>query len=208
MFKALHRVLVLGCWCFWGAVAFFLYTQRARLQPAVDYAELMWNRDRTAPAQLPVLTGVVTRVHTGSGFQVRDAAGALYNYGLAGVGGPATNQPAAASPRTLAAQAVTNLAHWLVGERVRIEITLTNPATRTGLGQTWLAETNVNERLLAEGLGVLRRDQIRRLPLEDQYRLVRAERAAREGRRGVWGKSGPSSVQQLPTEPFSSPRVR
>jgi endonuclease YncB( thermonuclease family) len=189
MFKALHRLLVLGTWCFWGVVAFFLYSQRARLQPALDYGELLWNRDRTAPAQLAVLTGTVTRVHTGSGFQVRDASGVLHNYGLAGIGGPTTNQLSMAREPGVAAQAMTNLAHWLVGERVRIEVTLSNPATRTGLGQTWLGETNVNERLLAEGLGVLRRDQIRRLPLEDQYRLVRAERLAREAQRGVWGQA-------------------
>ena len=189
MFKALHRLLVLGTWCFWGAVAFFLYTQRARLQPALDYAQLLYHRDRTAPAQLPVLTGTVTRVHTSTGFQVRDLSGTLHNFGLAGIGPRGTNQASGASERVLAAQAVTNLTGWLVGQRVRIEVTIGNPATRTGLGQTWLGETNVNERLLAEGWGVLRRDQVRRLPLEDQYRLVRAERLAREAQRGVWGQA-------------------
>jgi endonuclease YncB( thermonuclease family) len=189
MFKFLHRLLILVYWLFWGAVCFVLYTQRARLQPAWDYGELVWKQDRTAPAQLTVLTGTVTRVHTPTGFQLRDQAGVLYNYGLAGVTAPGTNQTTAAAERLLAAQAMTNLTGWLSGKLVRIEVTLENPATRTGLGQAWLGETNVNERLLAEGLGVLNRDQIRRLPLDQQYRLVQAERAARAHRRGIWAES-------------------
>lgn len=189
MFRFLHRLLILSYWVFWGAVLFALYTQRARLQPAWDYGELLWKQDRTAPAQLTVLTGTVTRVHTPNGFQVRDQAGTLFNYGLAGVAPPDTNLIAAASVRMLSAQAMTNLTGWLAGKSVRIEVTLENPATRTGLGQTWLGDTNVNERLLAEGLGVLNQDQIRRLPLDQQYRLVQAERAAQANRRGIWAEN-------------------
>jgi len=189
VFRFLHRLLIFGYWVFWGTVCFVLYTQRARLQPAWDYGELVWKQDRTAPAQLTVLTGTVMRVHTPTGFQLRDQAGALYNYGLAGVAAPGTNRTTAESARLLEAQALTNLTRWLAGKSVRLEVTLENPATRTGLGQTWLGDTNINQRLLAEGLGVLNRDQIRRLPLEEQYRLVQAERAARANRRGIWAES-------------------
>lgn len=193
MFRALHRLWVIGWWCFWGALALLLYGERARLQPALDYAELAWRRDQSAPAELPVLTGTVTRVHSSTGFQVRDATGTLYNYGLTGVGGPPTNVTSRGSGGSeWAERATASLNAWLVGEPVRIEVTLSNPATRTGLGLTRLGATNVNERLLAEGLGVLRRDQIRGLPLETQYELVRAERLAREQRLGVWQRPTPA----------------
>lgn len=187
MFRTLHRLLVLGYWCFWAAVLFWLYTQRARFQPAVDYAELLVRQDRSASSPLTEFTGTVARVYSGVSFQVRDGNGALLNYGLAGVSGPVTNGPTAtAGGRLLAAQALTNLSDWIVGAPVRIEVMLENPASRTGLGVVWRETTNINARVLAQGLGTLRRDQIRRLPVLEQYGLVRAERQARRERRGVW----------------------
>lgn len=187
MFKFLHRVWVTLYWAFWAAVAFYLYTQRAAFQPALDFAELYWNRTPNAPAQFPVFTGVVTRVYAGDGFQVRDASAVLYNFGLAGVAAPRTNLVSTAAERALVTAAVTNLASLVVTQRVTIDVTVANPETYTGLGIVHARGTNVNERVLAQGYGTLKREQIRALPLEEQYRLVRAERAARNRRLGVWG---------------------
>lgn len=201
MFKFLHRVWVTIYWAFWAAVAFYLYTQRAAFQPALDFAELYWNRTPNAPAQFPVLTGVVTRVYAGDGFQIRDASATLYNFGLAGVAAPRTNLTSTAAERALVAAAVTNLASLVVTQRVTIDVTLANPQTSTGLGLVHARGTNVNERVLAQGYGTLKREQIRALPLEEQYRLVRAERAARNRRLGVWGMPESPEPSPAPAAP-------
>ncbi len=186
MFKFLHRVWVTVYWACWAAVGFYLYTQRATFQPAVDYAEIYWNRTPNAPAQFPILTGMVSRVYAGNGFQVRDGSAVLYNFGLAGVGAPLTNRVSSAAERALSSSAVSNLESLVVGQRVTIEVTLANPETYTGLGIVHARGTNVNERVLAQGYGTLKREQIRVLPVAEQYRLVRAERLARNRQLGVW----------------------
>lgn len=186
MFKFLHRVWVTIYWAFWAAVAFYLYTQRAAFQPALDYAEIYWNRPSAAPAQFPVFTGVVTRVYAGDGFQIRDGSAVLYNFGLAGVAAPRTNLVSTAAERVLFVGAVSNLESLVVGQRVSIDVTLAKPETYTGLGIVHSRGTNVNERVLAQGYGTLKREQIRALPVAEQYRLVRAERLAQKRRLGLW----------------------
>ncbi len=192
MFKVLHRFLVVGYWCFWAAVAFWLYTQRARIQPAVDLATLAWHQDRKAEFPVREFTGTVTRSYGGSSFQVRDAAGQSYNFGLAGIAAGNPEGPANAVERRRSAQVATNLTAWVHGAPVRIQVTLENPATKTGLGIVWAGTNNLNERVLEEGLAALRKDQIRALPLTDQLALVLAERRAKESGTGIWAEARPS----------------
>lgn len=187
MFKLLHRILVVAYWACWAVFLFYLYTQRERAQPALDYAEILWHRDSSGPRPLPVVTGIVTRVYAGDGFSFRDGEGVDHNFGLAGTTAPRTNLLSTAEDRALAASAYTYLSQLLTDRPVvRIEVTLAIPQNRTGLGLTWLGGVNLNEQVLAHGLGTLRRDQIRALPVQTQYRLARAERIARRQNLGVW----------------------
>jgi endonuclease YncB( thermonuclease family) len=189
MFHRLHRLLVLSYWAFWVLVALLLYSHRGLFMPLADYADILWHRT-TAAEPRPMITGLVTRVYGGDGFQLR-VGSALYNFGLAGVSAPRTNRVATAEAEALSRASVAHLTGWLAGERVRIEPTVTNPATSTGLGLAWVGGTNVNARVLAEGFGRLRREQIRALPVHTQYELISAERRARSAGRGLWAPDAP-----------------
>lgn len=70
----------------------------------------------------------------------------------------------------------------VLNQHVAIDVTLANPQTGPDWAPVRVGGTNVNETLLRDGLARLNRDQIRVLPLLDQYALVRAERLARRER--------------------------
>lgn len=186
LFWTLHRAMKALVWCFWIAAAGFLYTQRATLEPAVDLAELWWNRPSNRPSELGRIEGRVTRIFAADSLQLRDDNGWLFNYGLAGASVPKTSLNATLNDRYAARAGLTNVTRLVLDQRVAIDVTLANPQTRTGLGLVRVGETNVNETLLRDGLARLNRDQIRALPLLDQYALVRAERLARRERIGLW----------------------
>jgi endonuclease YncB( thermonuclease family) len=189
LFWSLHRAVKVLFWCFWIAVAGFLYTQRAALKPAADLAELWWNLPSDRPAELALLSGRVTRLFAGDSLQLQDQHGWLFNYGLAGVSVPKAGPTATAADRLAAGASQTNLSRLVLGKRIDIQVTLANPQNRTGLGLVRVGETNVNEVLLRSGWASLKREQIRALPLRTQYGLVRAERLARQDRVGLWAPS-------------------
>lgn len=186
MFWFLHRLVRFVGWVFLAGVAFYLYQQRAALEPVWDYAELWWNRPSRLPGSLPQIAGEVTQVYSGDGLQIRDDQGTRFNYGLAGVVAPKPAPDASEVQRQLARTSLTNLAVLALGQKVTIDVTLENPASRTGLGLVRLGPTNLNERVLAEGWGRLKREQIRTLSLMEQFELVSAERAARKRGKGLW----------------------
>ena len=186
LFWKLHRAVQACFWLLWLLVAGFLYTQRALFVPAVDLAELWWNQPRDQRGELGQLSGRVTKVYDGDSFQLRDDKGLLYNYGLAGVTVPKPGAKASRLERAAAGEALTNLTRVLVGEKVDLVVTLANPQNRTGLGLAQVGGTNLNAWVLTEGWGRLNRDQIRALPLVEQFGLVSAERAARRRGAGVW----------------------
>jgi endonuclease YncB( thermonuclease family) len=188
LFWMLHRAVKALFWCFWLAVVGFLYTQRAALQPAVDFAELWWNLPADRPAQLARLSGRVTRLFAGDSLQLQDHQGWLFNYGLAGVSAPRPTPTATPMERLAAGACQTNLSQLVLGQRIEIDVTLANPQNRTGLGLVRVGGTNVNEMMLRSGWASLKRGQIRVLPLLTQYELVRAERLARQRRLGLWAE--------------------
>jgi len=198
LFWALHRAVKALFWCFWIAAAGFLYTQRAALEPAVDLTELWWNRPSNRPSELGRIEGRVTRLFAADSLQLRDDNGWLFNYGLAGAAVPKVSMNATSNDRYAAGAGLTNVTRLVLNQHVAIDVTLANPQTRTGLGLVRVGGTNVNETLLRDGLARLNRDQIRVLPLLDQYALVRAERLARRERIGLWA---PTAAEGLPPGP-------
>ncbi len=189
MFWFLHRACVVVFWCFWLAAAVFVYEKRAALQPAFDYAELVWQHDFRAAGDLPQLDGKVTEIFAGDSFQFEDKNGYAFNYGLAGVAAPRANRGAPAELQRLAGDSRTNLSQLLAGRPVTVSVTLANPQTRTGLGLVHHGDTNVNVAMLAAGQGRLNLEQIRTLPLRDEFEMLRAERSARRQRLGIWGET-------------------
>ena len=192
MFWFLHRACVVAFWCLWLAAAVVVYRQRAVLEPAFDYAGLVWRHGLGATQALPTLEGKATMVFAGDSFQFVDANGYGFNYGLAGVAAPRAGRDDAPEQKRLADQSRTNLLQLLAGRHVTVLVTLANPQTRTGQGLVRCGGMNINAAVLAAGQGSLNPRQIQMLPLADEFELLRAEHQARWLRVGVW--SQPQSV--------------
>jgi endonuclease YncB( thermonuclease family) len=189
MFWFLHRACLVVFWCFWLAAAVFIYERRAALQPAFDCVELVWQHDFRAAGNLPQLDGKVTEIFAGDSFQFEDKNGYAFNYGLAGVVAPRANPGAPAELKRSAGASRANLSRLLAGRPVTVSVTLANPQTRTGLGLAHCDDTNVNVAVLAAGQGRLNLEQIRTLPLRDEFEMLRAERFAQRQRLGIWGET-------------------
>lgn len=200
IFRFLHWFVIALFWAFWLVVGFWVYQHRLALQPAADYVELLWNMDPRAAKQRPPLSlsGRVTKANSGDGLQLRNDGGLLFNYGLSGLAAPRADRLSPPAQRALADLCQSNLNQLAVGQWVDIDVWLANPETRTGLGVFRMGETNLNALALEWGIATLRREQIRGLPLREQYAMVQAERAARRERRGVWSTNFTVPADPIP----------
>lgn len=190
MFRTLHRFYVAALWLVWLLAAFAIYEQRALVAPLWELGELVLNQDREASPPRARLVGTVRSVYSGDGFQLKDDAGYLFNYGLAGVEAPKPEAGLSSLDLRSAQGSRSNLAALLVDRRVEIEVTRANPETRTGLGLVRTEGTNLNTLVLASGWAELRREQIRGLPLKEQFAMVFAEQSARRRGVGLWTSNG------------------
>lgn len=186
LFWFLHRVGVVLFWGFWIAVAIVLYQHREALMPLRDLGELAWHR-KPAPADgHPRMEGRGVRAYSGNGFEFRGTNGVAFNWGLAGVTLPraTTNTPEEA--RTFVEAARSNLHQFIAGQSLAIEVLVSNPEARMGLGVAFAGSTNLNLLVLSQGFGLVQRGQIRSLPLRQQWDFLEAERAARQRSSGIW----------------------
>lgn len=186
VFWFLHRLVIAAFWVFWLVVALFVWRHRAELAPVWDMAELAWNYKPAREVGPARLEGRGTRAYSGNGFELRDAKGVAFNYGLAGVASVRGDAGSPKDNRAFVEGARSNLQQIIAGRPVVIEVLVSHAETRTGLGVARIGDTNVNVLALAQGFGPLQRDQIRSLPLGQQWEFLRAERAARLQGLGVW----------------------
>jgi endonuclease YncB( thermonuclease family) len=176
-------------WALWLAVGLALYQHREALRPLLDLGELAWHR-QPAPADGHArLAGHGVRAYSGTGFEFRGTNGVALNCGLAGVSLDPARWSSTPAGRDLLEAARAHLHQRVAGQSVVLELLLSNPEARTGLGVAYVNGTNLNELTLAEGFGVLERERIRSLHLLQQWALLQAERAARVAGRGVWHSS-------------------
>ena len=203
MFWFLHRSVIALFWCFWAVAAFWLYQQREAIQPAVDYVELWSHADQGSGRKGLEISGRVTRVFNGESFELKHASSWYFNYGLAGVEAPKVITSFSAAEKRAFLESRTNLVRLIHNANVRIDVTLANPETRTGLGVVWVGKTNVNLAQIAAGAGRLKREQLRTLPVREAYEYVRAERIARKAGRGLW--SGAEAEDSADARPVLSP---
>ncbi len=192
LFWFLHRVGVALFWAFWLAVAVVLYQHRGALQPLRDLGELAWHR-KPAPADgHPRLEGHGVRAYSGNGFEFRGTNGVAFNFGLAGVALPRAATDTTKDARTVVEAARSNLHQFIAGQPLAIEVLVSNPEARTGLGVAFAGGTNLNLLALRQGFGQVERGQIRNLPLRQQWEFVRAEHAARGEGLGMWQTNRPT----------------
>jgi endonuclease YncB( thermonuclease family) len=197
MFWFLRRTLIALVCCFLAGVALYLYTKRELFQPAIDYVELWLRQDRQAPESLPRLAGEVVNIYSGASFRLKDRYGLYYVYGLAGVTPPATNTAARPLELRHASASWKHLRDLLLGEDVEIRVTRGDPYNRTGLGVVTVGVTNANFEVLRAGWGALDRNEIRALPVNEQYELVRAEQDAQRSDKGIWQPAADAEASTL-----------
>lgn len=186
LFWFLYRVGVTLFWLFWIAVAVVLYQRREALMPLRDLGELAWHRQSVPADGHPRLEGSGVRAYSGTGFEFRGTNGVAFNFGLAGVTLPRTAADQAGDARTFIETARGNLQQLIAGQPLVVEILVSNPEARTGLGVASTGGTNLNLLTLSQGFGQVRREQIRSLPLRQQWDFLEAERAARRQGLGIW----------------------
>lgn len=185
MFFLIRRTLITLFWCFWACVAFYLYQQRARFEPAIDYATLWRNRDRNAPQEFPRLAGHVTRVLDSESVQLRTGHSDLWVFGFTGLAIPRATALSTPEQKQLATDARDLLARWLEDQDAIVRVTF-QTEQRTGLGIFLVGDTNANLGLVAHGLAAVRPDYLRSLPVREQFELVQAEKQARRRGLGIW----------------------
>jgi endonuclease YncB( thermonuclease family) len=176
--KAGIGLALLGC----GAL---LYANRAVFSPAQEWVETL---RRAETETLPIVgeaEGRVIRVPAGDAVIVRDGQGAKVSFRIAGVLGP----PPSRHPRSERAVVFRRSQEFLrslaLSNDVRVAYTFMVPEGG-GLGGVYLAGTNLAIPLLREGMVIVHDPSLKSLPIQDQVRLLAAEKEAREARRGVW----------------------
>lgn len=187
MFLFLNRLMKAGVFALWLAGAFWLWTERERGRPLLDYYEVWTAAGYRQPEPLPRFQGTFVRAVSDTAVYVRDPQGRIWSFGLIGVSGV---DPAARDAQSLkfAAATRTNLTSRLAQLPVQLAFTVTN-ANRTGLGYLYPGtnDAGVAVELVAEGRWRLHPESARVLPLQEQVRLRAAERLARSNGRGLQG---------------------
>jgi len=187
MFHFLNRLMrgcVLACWL--GA-AWVVWSHRDRAKPLLDYFALWKGSNWSAPAPLPRMAGTGVRMLGPVNFQMRTEEDQAWNVGL--VGADTNGWSRGAEGRRLALELRGALSNSVVGGRVELAVTLTNPPTRTGLGFAYLDGTNsLLQGWVERGWVKVDEAACRALPISEQYALRMAERRAREAGLGVWAK--------------------
>lgn len=185
MFWFLHyaaKVMIGLCLVGIGLV---LYLNRQWFAPADAWAETLRRAQTETLPILGSLTGKVIRVPAGDAVVVRETQGRPQTFRLAGVMGP----PPSRNPLSERARAFQECREFLatlaLSNQVTVSYTFHVPGAG-GLGGVYLGGTNLAVPLLEAGLVIVHDPSLKGLPLPDQVRLLAAEKAAREGRRGFW----------------------
>ncbi|NJL23396.1 MAG: thermonuclease family protein [Leptolyngbyaceae cyanobacterium SM1_3_5] len=131
-------------------------------------------------------TGLVTRVTSGQTIEVR-LNSQIQTVSLLGVEAPDFRQ------QPWANQAKQRLQELIEGQMVRLEFAPTESTSyRSAL--VWFNQTLVNEKLIEEGLVLVRSN----VPSADGDRLAHAQEKARILGQGIWNPSQP--MRQTPTQ--------
>jgi len=176
MFFAIRRTILVCIYLLIAGIGFYLWTQRAMLEPVFIWVKAWQNRDEKAVDAMPVLTGQVLRVEGVDRIQVTASNGLLWNVGLTGV--TPKRQPQPLARKEAEKKCREYLESLLISNEVRVELTYTNE--RRALGLVYVGNSNVNAAVIASGFGKLHPQFIRFLPVDKQYPLLMADRQAQE----------------------------
>jgi endonuclease YncB( thermonuclease family) len=192
MFRTLHKVMIGLIVCFWAGLAFGLcalaYEKRSAFYPLVDGVEAFKVWMSVDERVVGTVSGRVTKVDNDYAFQMKDQAGLLYYFRLAGIEIPDPILPVSSADWAWKRAVRTNLSELILSNDVQVIATFLNEQ-RSGLGLVFRAQTNVNVLLVEQGLAKIKPEYLKGLPLKPHYAFLRAQRRARERQAGLWKKN-------------------
>jgi endonuclease YncB( thermonuclease family) len=172
MFYTLHRLVKWFFTLLILAGLFWLYQQRAALEPAWAWYDVYQNGgiERTAP--LPILTGEGVTVLDGHTFEMK-SGGKIYSVRLTGFEFP--TPPLTSEEITLERQRRAFLRDAVEHKPVKVQVTYSNFNSVLGIVQA--GSTNLNTWFVAHGLGHFNREYVKNVPRDLQYQFFAAQRA-------------------------------
>ncbi|MBI2947941.1 MAG: thermonuclease family protein [Verrucomicrobia bacterium] len=185
MFHILHKLAQVAFYGLLAGLGAVLYQQRSVLHPVVDYYQA-WQIHRENPRQdRESISGQVIKVTGEYAFQMKSAQGLLFNFQLTGFEPITATNRADEAAAVLKEECKSRLTELILSNEVRVAPSFLSPL-RTGLGVVYRGETNVNAVLVEAGLARPNRNYLKGLTRDELYEMFRAERKAREEKRGVW----------------------
>ncbi len=134
MFLFLHRLVKACVLAVFLAAGWWLWLERERLMPAIEFAELWMHRDTEAPAELIRIEGQVASVPTETGVYLKDGGGKLWYCGMVGAIGVTPQDRIALHPEVqFVRETLTNQTALLKGREVVFVASATSPL-RSALG--------------------------------------------------------------------------
>lgn len=198
MFHTLHKIAVAIVFAFLACVGFFIYQHRAVFDPGTDFVRALWIRQESPPQIIAEVSGDVVQVIDPSSFQLQADSGYHYSVGLGGLEFPSgySQDP---EDLELRRAAKTNLSELILSKRVQVQFTYISPQ-RSGTGIVYSGNTNVNAAMAQAGFAKPKRQYLKGLSLKHLYALIRAERAAKDQKIGIWKEDAPA-IQLSATNP-------
>jgi endonuclease YncB( thermonuclease family) len=192
MFWAIRRFLfgvVAAAFC---AGLFYVYQHRAWFRPLADL-KYIYETKEPEKAKVGKWEGRVVHVFDGQTFEMSNGSPIRLRVTLTGIEAPRATPTSSQLERDIALDSSNYLKSLILSNEISAALTFSQPPL--GIGLVTVGQTNVNVAVLAEGKARLNRKFIKTLPVSEQYELIRAERFARERRRGIWGVSEVSLSQ-------------
>lgn len=205
MFHVLHKVYVGILFALLGCVLFYIYQNRMVFSPGADFVRALWIRQEAAPIVAAEITGDVVQVMDLSSFQMKVGTGYLYNVRLGGLEFPFPDERDL-DGKKLRRIGKTNLSDLVLSKKVHVKFTYISEH-RSGVGTVYLGETNVNAVMAAAGFAKPKRQYLKGLSIDQLYALLRAERAAKTRKLGIWQEPD-ASTNEPPVQLTAETNVR
>ena len=214
MFLFLNRVMKVVVLGMWAAAAAWVWSERERGRPLLDWYQVWHDCGYAEPAPLPRLDGSVVRVLAPSTLLFREEGGATYSLGLVGWILPDANRADPKALRVWSAMMTSNLTQRLVGQTGHFAyatlqtnwVGLQRAPNRTGTGFLYLGTNTLNLAfdLVTEGKIRVSPAALQILSLREQVAFRAAARRTPEFRTGAETGMAPQAARSESEAPAES----
>lgn len=185
MFHFLHYAVKVAIVLMIVGLGAWAYSERARLEPAEEWLETLRRADLERLEVLGTNTAPVVAVPSGDSVVVGTSRTDRLTFRIAGVTAPPRARRKHSEAWKAFEQSRKHLESQVLSNPVDVAYTFLVPRGG-GVGGVYLRGTNVAYAILDAGMGIVHDGSLKSLPVPEQVRLLAAEKAAREARRGFW----------------------